>query len=147
MHFVPIPSFCLLNQLTRFSCSLVYFYSFSLNYCHIFAINAQFPKGTRQSSGRRPQGWDAWRDIYQKRFQIMIQGVTRVWLEKQSIKAEGKVSIRTEPISGVPRTWHVNWQIGKTPKLSGSLHQTHSDWCISHAPNLITNSFNQPVMH
>lgn len=37
-------SFYLLNQLTPFSSSLMYFYFFSLNYCHIFSINTQFPQ-------------------------------------------------------------------------------------------------------
>lgn len=124
MHFVSILSFCLLNQVTPFSCSLMHFYSFSLSYCHIFTINAQFLKRTRQSSGRRPQGWVEWRGIYQKRFQIILYQATRVWLGTQSIKSEGKVSIGTESISGVPRTWHVNWEIGKTPKLPECIRLT-----------------------
>lgn len=53
MYFVLILSFYLLNQLTPLSSSLLYFHSFSLNYCHIFSITAEFPRRTRQSSDRR----------------------------------------------------------------------------------------------
>lgn len=42
MYFVSILSFYLLHPFTPFNSSLIYFYSSSPNYCHIFSVNVQF---------------------------------------------------------------------------------------------------------